>query len=142
MFPQCPLVALDDRSRVITGACGDFPDPVGGAFAHQFPMGRINASALLVAGQSGGSCYEPCFQAAEQQGLPTEISVFLGRGSHGDGIASPRSVPCFSPSIGRGCVALAGEGLPASSPLLDPPIMGEELADEGFKRWRSHFKKI
>ena len=77
-------------------------------------MGRINASALLVAGQSGGSRYEPCFQAAEQQGLPTEISVFLGRGSHGDGIAYPRSVRCFSPSIGRGCVALAGDGLPAS----------------------------
>ena len=34
-------------------------------------MGWINASALLVAGESGGSRYEPCFQASEKQGLPS-----------------------------------------------------------------------
>jgi len=79
-------VAPDDRSTLLTGACGDFPDPVGGTFAHQFPIGRVNASVLLVAVQSGGSRYEPCFQAAEQQGLPTKVLVFRWRGSQGWGI--------------------------------------------------------
>ena len=116
MLPQSPLVALYDRSTVLTGACGDFPDPVGRTLAHQFPMGWINASALLVAGQGRGSSHKTCFQAAEQQGLPTKVLVPGWCGSHGDGIASPRSVRCSSPSISRGCVALAGEGLPASLP--------------------------
>jgi hypothetical protein len=77
VLPQCPLFAPDDRSTV----CGDFPYSVGGALAHQHPMGRVNASALLVAGQSGGSRYEPCLQTAEQQGLSPEVlGVEGGRG--------------------------------------------------------------
>ena len=140
MLPQSPLVAPDDRSTVLTGACGDFPGPVGGALAYQFPMARVNASALLVAGQGGGGRHKTCFQAAEQQGLTTKVLVFRWFGSHGDGIASPRSVRRVSPPIGRGCVALAGEGLPDSLPPValvrqlgaaaDPPACSAFNANE------------
>jgi hypothetical protein len=70
---QCPLGALDDRSAVLTGACGDFPDPVGGALSQKFPPCWVNVPPLLVAGQGRGSRDEPCFQAAEQEGLPTKV---------------------------------------------------------------------
>lgn len=86
MLPQCPLVALDDRSTVLTGACGDFPDPVSGALAYQFSIGRVDPPPLLVAGQGRSSGDEPCFQAAEQQGLPTKVLVFRWRGSQRWGI--------------------------------------------------------
>ena len=29
---RCPLVVLDDFSAMLTGTCGDFPNPVGGFF--------------------------------------------------------------------------------------------------------------
>ncbi len=73
MLPQRPLVALDDRPAVLTGACGDFFDPVGGSFSYQFPMGRVNVPSLLVAGQGRSSRDETCFKATEQEGLPAEV---------------------------------------------------------------------
>ncbi len=81
MLPECPLVAPDDRSTVLTGACGSTFHPVGGTLAHQFSIGRVDPPPLLVAGQGRSSGHEPCFQAAEQQVLPTEVLEFVGSGS-------------------------------------------------------------
>jgi len=64
---------------MLTGACGDFPDPFSGALTYQFPLGWVNASALLVAGQSGSSCDELSIEAAEKEVFRdrSELSMFL-----------------------------------------------------------------
>ena len=69
---------------MLTGACGDFFDPVGGSFSHQFPPGWVYVPSLLVAGQGRGSRDKPSFQAEEQEGLPSEVLEFGGVGVQGD----------------------------------------------------------
>jgi hypothetical protein len=81
VLPQGPLVAPDDCSTVLTGGRGVFPDPVGGSFSHLFPATRIYDPSLLVTGECRGSRDKPSFQAAEQQGLPTEVLRLEVRGA-------------------------------------------------------------
>ena len=94
MLLQCPLVALDDRSAVLTGGRGDFPDPVGGSFSHQFPLGWVYVPSLLVTGECRGSCGESSLKATEEKGLPPQVLDFAGRDAHFLVPALVSIVPC------------------------------------------------
>jgi hypothetical protein len=83
MLAECPLVALDHHSAVFANRYGACSAPSLRALTHQFPTLRVNASALLVAGQSRGGGDEPRFQAPEEQGLPTEVLGVEGGRGHG-----------------------------------------------------------
>jgi len=83
MLAKRPLVALDDHSAVFANRHRACPAPSLRALAHQFPTIRVNASALLVAGQGRSGSDEPCLQASEQQGLTTQVLEVEVGGGHG-----------------------------------------------------------
>jgi hypothetical protein len=81
VLAECPLAALDDHSAVFANRYRACSAPSLRALAHKLPSLRVDAPALLVAGQSRGGRDEPCFQTAEQQGLSPEVlGVEGGRG--------------------------------------------------------------
>jgi hypothetical protein len=80
MLAESPLVALDRHAAVLADRHRRLFVPVGAAFPHQLAPGRIDASALLVAGQCRCGGDEPRVQATEQQGLPPQVLGVEGCG--------------------------------------------------------------
>ena len=64
---------------MLTGACGDCPDPVGGSFAQPVPAWMGQCPSLVRSGSKQGSRDEICFKTTEKEGLPTEVLEFAGR---------------------------------------------------------------
>jgi hypothetical protein len=83
VLPERPLVALDRHSAVLANRHGACPTPLLRALSHQFSTLRVNAPALLVAGQSGCCGDKPCLQAPEQQRLTTQVLDVEGGRGHG-----------------------------------------------------------
>jgi hypothetical protein len=104
MLAKCPLVPFDHHSAVFANRYGACSAPSLRALTHQLPSLRVDASALLVAGQSRCCGDEPSLQAPEQQVLSPEVlCVEGGRGHRGRYCRYPWCLESEGGAIGIGC---------------------------------------
>ena len=74
------MVPFDHQTAAVANRYRATPAPLGRALSHQFASRWINPSSLLVAGQGRCRGDEPCLQAAEQEGLPSQVLSVEGGG--------------------------------------------------------------
>ena len=77
-----PLVPLDGYTAVLAGRERTALAPLGRPLTHQLAAAGVDTPALLVAGQGWRRGDEAGLEAAEQQGLTTQVLNVEGGGGH------------------------------------------------------------